>query len=138
MQITSSELGHRLMQAGAGAGKTTTLIQTFLAFVRDFHSKKGSYPRVIVTTFTRKATQEVKESLMREALHLGEEDIFKYLGQRSRVHISTIHGVLSTFLARYGDRIGLAPDFRVISGDELRWITRRELRRILADPQHEA
>lgn len=121
------------MQAGAGAGKTTTLIATFMAFVRDFRERHdGAFPRIVITTFTRKATQEVKERLMRKALETGDEDVFRYLSQRSRVHVSTIHGVLSIFLARYGDRIGLSSDFKIAGSDELAWLGRRELRRILA------
>lgn len=127
------------MQAGAGAGKTTTLIATFIAFVKDFRARNnGEFPRIVITTFTRKATQEVKERLMRKALELGEEELFRYLGQRSRVHVSTIHGVLSVFLARYGERIGLPSDFKIAGEDEIAWLGRRELRRLLADDAESA
>lgn len=126
------------MQAGAGAGKTTTLVKTFLDFVETFRaSHGGEFPRIIITTFTRKATQEVKERLKRRALELGREDVFRYLGHRSRVHVSTIHGVLSLFLARYGSRMGLSPDFRIAGDDEIARLGRRELRRLLASPGQE-
>lgn len=125
------------MQAGAGAGKTTTLVKTFLDFVETFRGiHDGEFPRIIITTFTRKATQEVKERLKRRALELEREDVFRYLGHRSRVHISTIHGVLSLFLARYGSRLGLSPDFRIAGDDEIARVGRRELRRLLAAPEH--
>lgn len=136
MPSSSPELNHRLMQAGAGAGKTTTLIATFLAYVQDFRKRnEGAFPRIVITTFTRKATQEVKERLLRKALEEGDDDVFRYLSQRSRVHISTIHGVLSVFLARYGDRIGLSSDFKIAASEELTWLGRRELRRLLAQTE---
>ncbi|MBX3040806.1 MAG: UvrD-helicase domain-containing protein [Bdellovibrionaceae bacterium] len=134
MPGTSPELGHRLLQAGAGAGKTTTLVATFIAFVKQFRADhQGEFPRIVVTTFTRKATQEVRERLMKKALESGEEEIFNYLGEKSRVHISTIHGILSLFLSRYGERLGLPADFRFVSEEELKWISRRELRRVLSE-----
>lgn len=133
MSSTPPELGLRLLRAGAGAGKTTTLVSTFIDFVRHFRKNhQDEFPRIVVTTFTRKATQEVRERLMKKSLELGETEIFEYLGEKSRVHISTIHGILSLFLSRYGDRLGLPPDFRFVSEDELKWLSRRELRRILA------
>ncbi len=73
MPLSSPELGNRLLQAGAGAGKTTTLVATFISFVKAFRqTHQNEYPRIVVTTFTRKATQEVRERLMKKALELGE------------------------------------------------------------------
>lgn len=61
------ELKSRILKAGAGAGKTTTLVRTFLDFCED-GLRRGETPRVVITTFTRKATQEVRERLTRGAL----------------------------------------------------------------------
>ncbi|HRO66181.1 MAG TPA: UvrD-helicase domain-containing protein [Pseudobdellovibrionaceae bacterium] len=134
MPVVPPELGHRLLKAGAGAGKTTTLVATFIAFVKQFRADhQGEFPRIVVTTFTRKATQEVRERLMKKALESGENEIFNYLGEKSRVHISTIDGILSLFLSRYGERLGLPADFRFVSEEELKWISRRELRRVLSE-----
>ncbi|MBX3032519.1 MAG: UvrD-helicase domain-containing protein [Bdellovibrionaceae bacterium] len=130
------ELGSRILRAGAGAGKTTTLVATFMEFVKDHRARHdGAYPKIVITTFTRKATQEVKERLLKKSLELGDDGIFRYLGERSRVHLSTIHGVLAVFLGRYGERVGLPADFTIAGAEELAWLSRRELRRLLVEDE---
>ena len=59
MSSTSSQLKNEILRAGAGAGKTTKLTETFLGFASQFKSDHGKFPRIVVTTFTRKATQEL-------------------------------------------------------------------------------
>lgn len=146
MQGSSLELKSRILKAGAGAGKTTTLVRTFLDFCAD-GLRRGETPRIVITTFTRKATQEVRERLTRGALErlldaraknddaaakLAQQTL-DLLGQRSRVHISTIHGILAVFLARTGPAAGRSPDFRILSSDDLERRRKRELYRLLKD-----
>lgn len=95
----------QFIRAGAGAGKTTKLINTFLDFVHEFKLKNNRFPRVVLTTFTRKATQEVKERLLVTALLKDEKEVFEYINKKSYVHISTIHGLLSLYLAQYAERL---------------------------------
>lgn len=108
----------QFIRAGAGAGKTTRLILTFLEFVKAFYSKNGRYPRVVMTTFTRKATQEVKERLLVSALKAGETEIFEYINKKSYVQISTIHGLLSLFLVQQADRLKFPQEIRVIDDQQ--------------------
>jgi ATP-dependent helicase/nuclease subunit A len=129
------ELKNKILRAGAGAGKTTTLTETFLDFAKTFKSTHGMFPRIVVTTFTRKATQELKERLLSKALKDGREDLFHYVSSKSQVQISTIHGVLSVFLARYGATIGLTPDYKIMSESEIRKNARKIIRKhILEEP----
>ncbi|MEK6628885.1 MAG: UvrD-helicase domain-containing protein [Bdellovibrionota bacterium] len=100
--------------AGAGAGKTTKLIKTFLEFVKEFKLKNKRYPRVVMTTFTRKATQEVKERLLVTALNANEKEIFEYINKKSFVHISTIHGLLSIFLTQYAEKMKFPQEIKII------------------------
>ncbi|MGZ3818241.1 MAG: UvrD-helicase domain-containing protein [Bdellovibrio sp.] len=138
MSSTSSELKNIILRAGAGAGKTTTLTQTFLKFASDFKESHGKFPRIVVTTFTRKATQELKERLLAKALSEGREDLFHYVSSKSQVQISTIHGVLSLFLSRYGSSIGLTPDYKIMSEAEIRKNARKIMRRyILEDSNYQ-
>ncbi len=104
----------QFIHAGAGAGKTTKLISTFLQFVKEHKSATGGYPRVVMTTFTRKATQEVKERLLVSALESGEKEVFEYINKKSAVHISTIHGLLSIFLSQYAERMKFPQEIRII------------------------
>lgn len=125
-----------ILKAGAGAGKTTTLTATFLEFASDFEKKQKHWPRIVVTTFTRKATQELKERLLAKALDDGRQDLFQYVGSKSLVQISTIHGVLSVFLARYGSVIGLTPDYKIMGAAEIKKVARKIIRKyVLADPE---
>ncbi|KHD89277.1 MAG: exonuclease RexA [Bdellovibrio sp. ArHS] len=133
MSSPSSELKNTILRAGAGAGKTTTLTQTFLKFASDFKQKHGKFPRIVVTTFTRKATQELKERLLSKALAEGREDLFHYVSAKSQVQISTIHGVLSLFLSRYGSSIGLTPDYKIMSDSEIRKGARKIMRKYLLE-----
>ncbi|WP_373998143.1 UvrD-helicase domain-containing protein [Bdellovibrio bacteriovorus] len=133
MSSPTSELKNTILRAGAGAGKTTTLTQTFLKFASDFKERNGKFPRIVVTTFTRKATQELKERLLSKALSEGREDLFHYVSAKSQVQISTIHGVLSLFLSRYGSSIGLTPDYKIMSDSEIRKGARKIMRKYLLE-----
>jgi ATP-dependent helicase/nuclease subunit A len=137
MSSTSFELKkNEILKAGAGAGKTTTLTATFLKFASDFEKQWGKFPRIVVTTFTRKATQELKERLLAKALADGRQDLFHYVSAKSQVQISTIHGVLSLFLSRYGSAIGLTPDYKILGEPEIRKGARKIIRKyLLENPQ---
>lgn len=139
MPISSSELKNTILRAGAGAGKTTTLTHLFLDYASDFLTVQGRLPKVVVTTFTRKATQELKERLLVLALEQNRSDLFQYITNKSQVQISTIHGVLSLFLGRYGNRLGLSSDFKLLSESQELLLRRKVLRRlILGNPEFES
>jgi len=127
----ASELRDIILRAGAGAGKTTTLTHLFLNYASDFKQTQQRFPRIVVTTFTRKATQELKERLLLLALEEKREDLFHYITNKSQVQISTIHGVLSLFLGRYGNKIGLSSDFKLLSGPQEALVRRKILRRLI-------
>ncbi len=115
MSLGSSQLDSLIIQAGAGAGKTTTLVKTFIENAHKFKKSHGRFPRIVVTTFTRKATQELKERLFTEAYKNDDQELVEYLNRKSWVHISTIHGILVPFLSRYGVKSGLNPELKMIT-----------------------
>ncbi|UOF01092.1 UvrD-helicase domain-containing protein [Bdellovibrio reynosensis] len=133
MSGTTSILKNTILRAGAGAGKTTTLTATFLKFASDFKEQNKKFPRIVVTTFTRKATQELKERLLKKALDEKRDDLFQFVSSKSQVQISTIHGVLSLFLSRYGASIGLTPDYKILSESEIRKNARKIMRKYLVE-----
>lgn len=120
-----------MIRAGAGAGKTRTLVMTLIEFIKDHRRRHQRDPRIVVTTFTRKATQEVKERLLKEALSQGDDEVFRFLSHRSKAHISTIHGILSVLLSRFIDRMGWPNDFRIEGGAGLRRLQRKVLKQCL-------
>ncbi len=135
MQSPASELKfsypNKFIRAGAGAGKTTQLISTFVDFVQKYKTVHKKYPKVILTTFTRKSTQEIKERLLKQALKINDSDLFAYMNKKSFVHISTIHGVLGLFLNQYQELIGLSTDFKVLDKQQIKKQNFKELKAIL-------
>ncbi|KYG66020.1 exonuclease RexA [Bdellovibrio bacteriovorus] len=132
MSSPASEL-NIILRAGAGAGKTTRLTHEFLEYAKSFKESQGRFPRIVVTTFTRKATQELKERLLAKALEEKREDLFHFVSSKSQVQISTIHGVLSLFLSRYGAAVGLTPDYKIMNEAEIRKGARKIIRKYLLE-----
>lgn len=120
MSNTPTQFVNTMVRAGAGAGKTYGLIQKIVDLVKEHTNKNPkTLPRFVVTTFTRKATQEVRERLLSKALELRREDpefgdlFLNFLKSSGFLMVSTIHGILNLFLRQYGSLIGLDPEFKV-------------------------
>jgi DNA helicase II / ATP-dependent DNA helicase PcrA len=96
--VTAGE-GPSLVIAGAGSGKTRTLVYR-VAYLID----SGIDPsHILLLTFTRKSAQEMLE-------RAGE-----LIGVRSeRVRGGTFHSVANMLLRRYGRTIGLEPGFTIL------------------------
>jgi ATP-dependent helicase/nuclease subunit A len=107
-------LPNQLFRAGAGAGKTSTLIRTIEERALAFKAEHGSFPHFIVTTFTRKATQEIRERLLSRALESKDPAFLEFANSSQQILISTIHGILNTFLNRYGHKFELDPSLKII------------------------
>lgn len=123
-----------MVRAGAGAGKTTELVTRVLSLAQHYLTTEKRLPHLVVTTFTRKATQELKERLLSEALKSGDKNLVRFVQSPSHLHISTIHGVLSLYLFRYGVKIGLGPQFSIIdSASEIKLIKRAIKRHLKKD-----
>lgn len=93
--------GPLLILAGAGTGKTLTM--TYRA---GYMIEQGIAPEhILMLTFTNKAAREMKERLG------------KYLDKEKadKVTASTFHSFCVTLLRRYGKKIGLQPNFTVLS-----------------------
>jgi ATP-dependent helicase/nuclease subunit A len=128
MDLNNSQ--DEIVRAGAGAGKTYTLTHKVMEIADDHLQKVGKLPRVVVTTFTRKATQELRERLMLLALD-EKPHLIDFINSRSQLVVSTIHGVLDLYLKRYGASLGIDPGFKLISNDEATKIARQVLKEIV-------
>jgi DNA helicase-2/ATP-dependent DNA helicase PcrA len=96
--VTAAD-GPSLVIAGAGSGKTRTLIYR-VAYLID----KGVDPAtILLLTFTRKAAQEM---LQRAGLLIG--------ARCEQVAGGTFHSVANTLLRRYGRPIELEPGFTIL------------------------
>ena len=107
--------GPLLIIAGAGTGKTRTLIY------RVAHLIERGVPaeRILLLTFTRRAAQEM---LSRAERLVG--------GNSRRVHGGTFHGTAHRLLRKHGQSAGLAKDFTIMDqGDsaDLMQLSRAQL-----------
>ena len=121
---------HEIVRAGAGAGKTYTLTHKVMDLADAHLAATGRYPRLVVTTFTRKATQELRERLMLLALD-ERPGLADFVNSRSQLVISTIHGVMDLFLKRYGTHLGVDPGYKIIGATEAGKVARQILRGIV-------
>lgn len=120
-----------LIRAGAGAGKTTTLIRTFIELCEQFQTVHNRLPKVAITTFTRKATQEVKERLSVKALEKNDDKLFQHINKKSHVHISTIHGLLTLLIQENADTLGLPQGIKIIDQNLYKKNLKKSIRQVL-------
>ncbi len=130
MQGPSSQLKRSIIySAAAGAGKTTQLVDRVFTFAEVFYKEHDRYPRIIVATFTRKATQELRERLRKRAIESGSQGFIQFTLSKNNLMIKTIDGVLQLLIRRYGMHLGIDSDFRFITGRE----KKREAKKILKE-----
>ncbi|MGE0527378.1 MAG: UvrD-helicase domain-containing protein, partial [Bdellovibrionales bacterium] len=132
MSSPASELKSELVRAGAGAGKTRGLVNTVVEVFRHFQAR-GEQPRIVLTTFTRKATQELKERLILRACSDRDAALLQFVSDPGRLQISTIHGLLNLFLRQVGHLAGIDAGFQLISEAEGDHLARQVLRDVLVE-----
>lgn len=141
---TSSTKSFKVYKASAGTGKTFTLISEFLAeCLKNVDGK--AYKHILATTFTNKATKELKEKLFTALLKIiaGDETQIKQITDRtslsnaevksraeilfsqllhdySNINISTIDGFVQRLSRSFASDLGLSYNYNVlINTDDL-------------------
>ena len=106
-QAVISPLEHTLILAGAGAGKTKTLIS------RIVHLAKNEIPsyKILAITFTNKAAKEMKERLD----HIDEPEL-----NLSLVKIGTFHSIAYSMIKEEPELFGFNNGVSVIDDTEQR------------------
>ncbi len=102
--------GPVLILAGAGSGKTRTLVYRIAHLV-----EKGVDPRrILAVTFTNRAAGEMKER------------VAKVVGRAAKgVHLSTFHSLGARILREHGEKVGLPKDFPIYpTADQLASVKR--------------
>src|SRR5687767_15515542 len=111
-----------LVEAGAGAGKTTEMIRRMLALVA---TERAQVEHIAAVTFTRKAAAELRERFQNElesaieaARSRGDEQLALRLDYAlKRIDtgfIGTIHAFCARMLREHPIEAGLDPDFHEV------------------------
>lgn len=119
-----------LVEAGAGSGKTTCLVDRMAALLA------GGYcdpEKLAAVTFTRKAAGELKEKFQvrLEEMYREERDpqvkrrLEEALPRMGRAFVGTIHSFCARLLRERPLEAGIAPDFTEIEGLEERLLEER-------------
>jgi len=99
MEAVTTTEGPVLVIAGAGSGKTRTLVQRVAYLI-----EQGVLPeRILLLTFTRKSAQE----MLHRASSLLDDSCNRVMG-------GTFHAVASLLLRRYGHHLGYTPQFTIL------------------------
>jgi len=104
--------GPLLIVAGAGTGKTRTLVHRVASLI-----ERGVEPgRVLLLTFTRRAAAEMLrrvDELLTQQTRKKAEGPIQPTGAGKKVWGGTFHAVSSRLLRMYGKATGLPPDFTI-------------------------
>jgi ATP-dependent helicase/nuclease subunit A len=107
-----------LVEAGAGTGKTGTMVDRYCRLVCD----SGVSPdAVLAVTFTDRAAAELRERVRAELewrAEAGSERARELLAGFGAAWVTTIHGFCNRLLAGHPVAAGIDPGFRVLDGAE--------------------
>ena len=112
-----------LVEAGAGSGKTTSLIARLMEHVRT----GAPVDRLTAVTFTRKAANELRERFQVELeKRIREGDPSTVEGERyrtalasiDRAYLGTIHGFCARLLRERPLEVAIDPDFQETTGED--------------------
>jgi len=101
-------VGSLLLEANAGSGKTSVLVERFVRSVLD----DGVAPsRILAITFTDRAAGELRSRVRERFVELGRRDEAR---ETEAAWVSTIHGFCARLLRAHAIAAGLDPAFTVL------------------------
>ena len=109
----------KYINAGAGSGKTTELTRILsekLSEIDEHGNPKVTPSQVILTTFTELAASEFREKSRERLFNDNHADVAAELDSAT---IGTVHSVALNFIQKYWYLIGVSPDMKVMSEDDL-------------------
>jgi ATP-dependent helicase/nuclease subunit A len=138
-QRAISARGNVLVVAGAGAGKTQTVVDRCLAWLLD-ETNGGSIDQILMVTFTQAAAAEMRQRL-RQKLEEVQAQLVKsgspsqHLTEQliliDTAHISTLHSFCFHLVSRNFHDLGLDPKARILPAERARLLERQSLDLIL-------
>lgn len=115
-----------LVSAAAGSGKTSVLSKRVVSLLAgDFGEKPIDADRMLIVTFTRAASAELRERITREleqraAEHPQDENLQRQRRLLPQAQISTIDALCKAILEQHFEKRGLPAAFSVIQGGALK------------------
>lgn len=103
--------GPVLVVAGAGTGKTATVVKRIEHIINDGYARPW---QVLAITFTNKAAGELKERLINT---IGDEG--------NDIWAQTFHSMCSRMLRRFADRLGYSQHFTIYDTDDQKRVMKR-------------
>lgn len=121
--------GPVLILAGAGAGKTKTIVERIKHLVR-----KGTAPSsILAITFTNKAAKEMRERIERG---LGEDLVLnRPVSMQERPFVSTFHSLGVHILREHAQLAGLKRHFAIFDRDDSKKAVKEALEKLGFDPK---
>ena len=116
------------INASAGSGKTYTLTHKLAELIK---SGLVRSEQVIMTTFTVKAANEMKEEAKKVFY---ENGLFEATTQLDQAMIGTIHSVANSLIKKYWFFLGLSPDMSVMAEEDTQFYISQSLSEL---PTHE-
>ena len=104
--------GDLLLDAGAGSGKTSVLVERFVRSVLDDDVEVGA---ILTITFTEKAAAEMRDRIRRRLRELDADEAAR---ATETAFISTIHGFCARVLRTQALAAGLDPAFVVLDAPD--------------------
>ncbi len=116
--------GNVLVIAGAGAGKTRTLVERCLTRVLDERDPAG-FDEILMVTFTEAAATEMRQRIRARladelAKQPGQARIEEQLALLDTAHISTLHGFCLELVRQHFHELGLDPQVIVLAESQTR------------------
>lgn len=110
-EVVRAPLGHQLVVAGAGSGKTRVLTHRIVWLIEN---EKISPFNILAVTFTNKAANEMR-SRIEKMLRTSARNMW----------IGTFHGISHKFLRIHWQEAGLIPTFQILDADDQLRLVRR-------------
>ncbi|MFH1035060.1 MAG: UvrD-helicase domain-containing protein [Pseudomonadota bacterium] len=129
--------GNFCVSAGAGAGKTSCLVETYLGLLAGTPERPALAPEAIVAiTFTDKAAQEMRARVVRGVAQRAGQgasavDWAALLPRVEWAPISTIHSFCAALLREFGALLGLDPEFTVLEAREFASLRQEVIEEVL-------
>lgn len=124
--------GDILVVAGAGAGKTHTLVERCLGWLAE--DKANSLDQILMVTFTEAAAASMRERLRKNLEKTGDPqapETAEQLAFLETAHICTLHSFCLRLVRQHFYELGLDPALLVLADDQSQQLARKAMDSVL-------